>query len=115
MVEERRFTDVRASHDGDERRWLLFAQRLFLLRGLISLPGPRVDLASKMSCEVHAVIIETPCLPHLIPFHRLKDSRSINSLRREDCSRKRIPPTSFGADNCRWPKPSKKLSKKSAT
>jgi hypothetical protein len=39
MVEQRRFTDVRASDDGDEREWLLFAQSLFLLKVLISLRG----------------------------------------------------------------------------
>jgi hypothetical protein len=36
MIEQRRFADVRASDDGDERGWLFLAQSLFLLNLLLS-------------------------------------------------------------------------------
>src|SRR3981081_3611090 len=53
MVEQRRFTDVRAPHDGDERGWLFLAQSLLLLK---------IFSSSKagMSYGAHPAIIETP-------------------------------------------------------
>src|SRR6267378_1349214 len=98
MIEQRRFPDVRASDDGNERGWLFLAQSVLLLKTFSS-------LKAGMSYEAHPVIIETPCLPHPIPCLIRKlglwDSLCTSSLRPKACSRKRTPPTNSAADNFR--------------
>ncbi|SPE43935.1 hypothetical protein SBA7_200002 [Candidatus Sulfotelmatobacter sp. SbA7] len=92
MIEERRFADVRASDDGHEWRWLLFAQN-------VSYPDSMKVLLRTENRELLA-IIETQCPPHPIPCLPLRDSRSTSFSRPAACSRKRTPPMSFAAGSC---------------